>query len=289
MNVTGGYTGFVLQEQAIKSFQFLPGSQYVWQYTEVEGARGCVAPYSVAAVGSTTFYLAEDGFYSIDVQAGLKPIGATRVNNWWRDNTDASRRSSIMAVADPVAPRIYWVGYSTAGVTSFDIGLVYDWQLDQWAEFRTSAQVFAAIATPGKSLEDLNAYGSLENVPASLDSSIWEGDKPTFGGISSASKLIFMSGASLEATMVLPRVQANPGGRAFVNEVRPVIDTEQRLSADRDGRADAGPDCLWIGSVSRPDRQVQRAVVGPHSRNRIDHPCGDGVDTLSGRRHQRRA
>jgi hypothetical protein len=251
MNVTGGYTGFVLQEQAIKSFQFLPGSQYVWQYTEVEGARGCVAPYSVAAVGSTTFYLAEDGFYSIDVQAGLKPIGATRVNNWWRDNTDASRRSSIMAVADPVAPRIYWVGYSTAGVTSFDIGLVYDWQLDQWAEFRTSAQVFAAIATPGKSLEDLNAYGSLENVPASLDSAIWEGDKPTFGGISSASKLIFMSGPSLEAKMVLPRVQANPGGRAFVNEVRPVIDTSS--ASLRIGTGERMQDPVAYGSAASLD------------------------------------
>jgi hypothetical protein len=57
------------------------------------------------------------GFIPSTCRPGLKPIGATRVNNWWRDNTDASRRPSVMAVADPVAPRIYWIGYSTPGVT----------------------------------------------------------------------------------------------------------------------------------------------------------------------------
>jgi hypothetical protein len=249
MTATGGFNGFIFQEQGVKSFEFT-GPGLIYRFTEVEGARGCISPYGVASVGSSAFYLGEDGFYSIGPD-GLKAIGATRVNKFWRDNTDPARYASVMAVADPVAPRIIWAGYASAASTSFDIGLVYDWQLDQWAEFRGSAKVWAGLSTPGVTLEGLNAYGTLDSLPASLDSSLWSGSKPTFGGVNVSGQLFFMAGPNMEATMVMPRAQLNPGGRAFINEVRPVVDTSS--ASLRVGTAERMQDPIVYGSAATLD------------------------------------
>lgn len=224
MNVTGGYTGFVFQEQAVRAFEFT-GPGLIYRFQEIDGAQGCIAPYAVASMGAYAWYLGERGFNQIGPD-GPKPIGATRVDDWWRNNTDASRQSQTLAVADPVAPRILFACYATASSTTFDVGLIYDWQLDRWTEFRGEAQMWAAIATPGTTLEALNSYGSLEDLPFSLDSRVWEGNKPTWGGMTAAGALIFMAGSPMAATIASPRAQVNPGSRAFVSEVRPVVDTD---------------------------------------------------------------
>src|SRR5205085_9247347 len=130
------------------------------------GAQGCIAPYAVASIGSYAWYLGERGFNQIGPD-GPKPIGATRIDEWWRNNTDLSRQSQAVAVADPVSPRIIWAGYATSNSTNYDMGVIYDWQLDRWTEFRGEAQLWAAIATPGTTLDDLTT--SLDDLPFSLD------------------------------------------------------------------------------------------------------------------------
>jgi hypothetical protein len=60
-----------------------------------------------------------------------------------------------------------------------------------------------------------------------------------------------MSGPNLEATMVLPRGHLNPGGRAFVNEVRPVIDTDAALL--RIGTVERMQDAVAYGTPATLD------------------------------------
>ena len=59
------------------------GTPVIFRFDEVVRGRGCIAAGSVASVGRTVFFLAQDGFYSFDGQ-GLQPIGTERINRHFR-------------------------------------------------------------------------------------------------------------------------------------------------------------------------------------------------------------
>lgn len=230
MNIWGGKTGFVLLEQAVHRFAFLPGSDYAFEFAEVEGAKGCMGPYCSAAVGSTVFYLGEDGFYAIG-GGGLNPIGAQRVNEWFKDNSDSSRVESVVAVADPYNPRIVWNFYSSSTSTAFDRQIIYDWQLDRWTYAIVSQQIGAAIASPGLTLEELDTYGTLETLPASLDARLWQGGLPTMGYIGTGGEMAFQSGAPMEAIIETVEAHLAPGQRAFARAAYPMCDASSATLA----------------------------------------------------------
>jgi hypothetical protein len=223
MDVHGDKRGVFLQEQCVRVFEFQPGSDYVYVIALVDGVPGCIAPYGSASFGPTAFYLAEGTrFFSISFDGSAAPIGATRVDEWFQRNTDPARASEVVAIADPVRPYIYWAAYASAASTDFDILLPYNWQLDMWSPpIHESAQVWASVAAPGKTLEELDdVAASLEDLPSSLDAPEWQGDKPSFGGINPDGNLSFMSGPALEA--VLETAEIGGTTLSIVTDVTPL-------------------------------------------------------------------
>jgi hypothetical protein len=214
--VSGGETGFVLQEYMIRRMRFLPGSDYVFQFEKVVEGKGSISPYGFATVAGTVFFLAEDGFYSYSGE-GLSPIGDKRVNKWFLDSVDAARLSSVMAVADPYRPRILWFYYGSTGATNFDRCLAYDWSLDRWAPLRMTAQIFGSAAIPAVSLDSLS--GNLDtDYTVSFDSRVYEGGRPSLAAVDEDGYLAFMEGANLAATITTAEIQPIPSRRARVTE-----------------------------------------------------------------------
>ena len=254
--VAGGEFGYVLQETSIRRMIFQPGSDTAFRFERVEKEHGAAAGYGVVATVNAVFFISNDGFYSFG-DNGLVPIGAQRVNKWFRANSDTTRFFSVIAFTDPYAPRIYWAFFNAAGSTRFDRLLIYDWQLDRWSWSDASAMFWATSVTAGLSLEALDVYGSLDTgVPYSLDSRVWEGGRPVIGALDPAGRLAFLEGVTpLDATLTTAPLQLNPGARANVGRVMPLGVFNGAALAVRVGRRERTQDAVsYTASVAPSSR-----------------------------------
>lgn len=226
IGVAGGENGYVVQDRAIRMMQHLPGDiDTIFTFTRIEDKKGCISQQGFVTVNQTVFFVGEDGFFSIG-SGGLSPIGANRINEWFRDNCDLARRSYIRAFAVADKPRVAWFFHSNPTSTNYDRIIFYDWSLNRWSYAIVSAQYYATLASVGMTLEDLNAFGTLDSLEVSLDSAVWAGGRPFIGAINADGELAALNGAPLAATFDTVERHLSPGSRSFVSEVYPLIDAD---------------------------------------------------------------
>jgi hypothetical protein len=214
--LAGGEYGYVVQEKSIRRMIFQPGSDTAFRFERMDAEHGAAAGYSLASTANSIFFLANDGFYSFGPN-GLNPIGAGRVNKWFRSNCDSSRYFSVQSFTDPFAPRIGWAFYNSAGSTNFDRVIFYDWQIDRWTYAVTEAQYWASLVTAGFTLEELDVYGDIDagGIPYPFDSRVWEGGAPVIGAVNSDGSMAFLeSTTQLTALLLTSPMHVNPGYRS---------------------------------------------------------------------------
>jgi hypothetical protein len=239
--LAGGEFGWVMQEKGIRRMIFQPGSDLAFRFERVEAEHGAAAGYSLASTANSIFFLANDGFYSFGGN-GLIPIGAQRVNEWFRANCDISRYYSVQAFTDPFAPRIGWAFYSSVGSTNFDRVIFYDWQIDRWSYAEIEAQIWSSLVTAGLTLEDLDFYGDVDSggIPYPFDSRVWQGGAPVIGAVDADGNLAFLESATpLTAVLQTGPHRLNAGGRSkefaiepmgVLNDVTPTLRIGKRES-----------------------------------------------------------
>ncbi len=220
----GGEYGYVGQEKGLRRMIFQPGSDQAFRFERIDDEHGPAAGYSLVSAGNLIAFLANDGFYSYS-QNGLVPIGAQRVNKWFRANCDASRYFAVQAFTDPFAPRFAWAFYNSSGSTNFDRVIFYDWQIDRWTYGEVTAQYWTSLVTAGVTLEDLDVYGDIDSggIPYPFDSRVWEGGAPAIGAVTTAGTMGFLEGTlPLTAQLVTSPMRVNPGYRSKEFTIEPM-------------------------------------------------------------------
>ena len=191
--ITGGEFGLVLLERAIHRMSYI-GSPLFFQFDAISRTLGCYEPNSIVQQGGRTFFLSDDGFYVCDGQ-NVTPISAEKVSRWFFDDVEEGLLDKMSSAIDPERNLVVWCyPNSNAGQTL----LAFNWQTNRWSYALTSADYVANASTIGTTLEQLNIYGGLEDVPASLDSRLWRGGKPLFAGTRNT-KVILFSGTPMAA------------------------------------------------------------------------------------------
>lgn len=226
------------------------GPPYFWNFNRVELERGTLFPKSVVGFGTLSFGLCSDGFYVFD-GAGAKPIGQGKVNKWFFDRFDQSYPDRINAAVDPIAQCIAWAFPGPDHVTGDpNMILFFHWPTGRWAYAMVQLEYLAQGGqTFGFTLEQLDAISaSIETLPFSLDSRVWTAQgSPILSAITTAHKLAFFNGATLEATVDTGEAQLIGGRRAFVSKLRPLIE---------------GSDCsISVKAITR-DRQQDDVTIG---------------------------
>jgi hypothetical protein len=225
--VAGGEVGYILQDRCIRTMQFLPGdSVYIFNFTRVVQYRGCLSKFGAISVGNTVYFLSEDGFYAI---AGnqLNPIGADKVNDWFRANSDYARWDVVQAISFPNKPYIMWAFHASSASQTYDHCLLYNFANQKWTHGTPAAQVWATLGTPAL---DLDTDGSepgdplLDSTAQPLDSFAYVGGRPLVGGVDPNGVLGSLNGPALVATMETAEAHLVPGMRAFVSDVYPMAD-----------------------------------------------------------------
>jgi len=157
--VVGGEFGIIVQDLALRRMIHVPGSDIVFQIDRISRDTGTLAPYSIINGGESVFFLSPRGFVKTDQSGVITPIGKERVDRTFLRVFDDNNLQLVIAASDPAAHLIYWTYKSADGGANgeFDKIICYDWALDRWSLIEISGQFIAPLASPGLTMESLDA------------------------------------------------------------------------------------------------------------------------------------
>jgi hypothetical protein len=216
----GGNDAIIIMENTIYRMVY-EGPPTVFGFYPIEQQRGTVAPQSVVTVGRLAFFLDEDGFYRFD-GASSTPIGAQRVDVTFSQAVEESYFYRMTGAADPSNNLVMWSYVGKGSLTGTpDKLLIYNWELDRWSHGEVELDMLARDLTAGFTLDQLDAFGTMETLPYSLDSKAWKGGRLILSAFTTDKKLGRFEGAPLDATIETPEFG---GKRVFVKAIRPYVD-----------------------------------------------------------------
>ena len=280
--VIGGEVGYLLQAQRVTRMVYVPGSETIFQFDEVEGARGIIAPHSLVQVGRTAWYQSQDGLYEFDTASGSsKPIGVGKWAEWFAKDVRRSSEFLTVGSADPVNKRILWVYVPTSSINNTPIrGLLYDWSLDDATIVDVSAEAGVQWLTQGVTLDTMDSFGTLETLPFSLDSAFWRGGAGILGTFTTDHKLSLFDGTNAAATWETADGQTDT--RTHITGTRPQIDGTGVTVAvgmrERDGDTIAyGPQ-----EALEDTGTVPAHASGNYARARVETTAGANWTAMKG-------
>lgn len=229
--IVGGETGYVFQALKVSRATFVPGSALVFQFDEVEGAAGIAAPHSLVRLRSDAYYLATDGFRRFGLSAAnSSPIGVKKWLKWFLADKKSGTDLTVIGAANPVKPIIIWAYVSSGNVGVVpDRLLIYDWSLDEATFADLTVETLVQWLSPGVTMDTMDSYGTLDELPFSLDSPFWRGGSQVMGLFGTDHRLSLLAGASMAATIVTADGQRD--FRALIKGIRPAIDTSAATMA----------------------------------------------------------
>jgi hypothetical protein len=221
-SAVGGAAGAVFSEDAIHRI-IVAGPPAVFEFDLVEGARGCWVASSIHNFGPGVLYLAEDGWYVFNGTSAV-PIGTRRVDRWFLDRLDVNNKHRITVVSDPERKLVVisFPGDGSVGGTPNEL-LIWNWEANKWSHADATVAMLFHDHTSGYTLEDLDAFGTLETLPYSLDSRAWAGGLSQIGAFFTDHKSGTFSGTNQAATVITQDFDGK-GQRIFVTGFRPVVD-----------------------------------------------------------------
>ena len=216
VGITGGEFGIVLLERAIYRMTYI-GSPLFFQFDAISRNLGCNTAGSVTQYGPNTYFLADDGFYMCD-GTNVMNIGNDKIDEYFYENMAIAQQDTISAAVDPIRNIVVWNYPNTNGGRSL---LIYNWLVKKWSSADTTSEYIVSLASSTITLEGLDAYGTIDTLPASLDSRIWLGGKFLFGGADGA-KIVTFTGANATANITVGEMEF--GYNSIVTNARSQID-----------------------------------------------------------------
>lgn len=218
----------VFQKSAIRFGTFVPGSTEVFTFQKVHDKRGAVAPYAVASRGTFVFFIDNGAFFQIFTDGSLKEIGLEKVNRTVFGQIAGSNQVAIIGEVDPFFNRVYFAVQYGSTTSAYDRLIIYDWGVGEFTQITNSTNILFPLAsgTVGYTLEGLDAVSaSLDALPFSLDSRVWQGGAPVMAAMDANFKLGFFSGTNAEATLTTQELGDTSGMMTRVSEIMPMADT----------------------------------------------------------------
>lgn len=232
---------------------------------------GAVHPRSVRGFNGRVMMLHQTGFLMASAQ-GIENIGAEKVNRTFASLCDDFTKVYIEVDPRNTRYRIRYKSVNNASETVYSDYLDYNWVLNEFIPGSQETQAIFRIASPGYTLEGLDAIDDLDALTFSLDSAAWKGEQPALGGLDVDGKAGFFDGDNLEASLETATVVSPTND--LISSVTPV--TDDAAATVQIGVADRQQDALiWKDAVAIEDSGRARIRGrGKKRRLRINHLAG---------------
>lgn len=188
----------VIQKSAVSLLTAVGGTLIYRKDKIADGVGAETRECIVAAPGAVYFYHSS-GFYRVTA-AGMEPIGQDKVNLSFA--AKLGQIDGLTGSYDPKNRQVVW-RYAAGGVSGevFYNLIAFDIATGEFVEIEQATSDLMRMSSPAYTLEDLDAFGSLDALPFSLDSAVWKGGRPTLAALDESRKFGFFSGANLLASV----------------------------------------------------------------------------------------
>lgn len=243
--VIGGEEGTILLKSQIVKMIYV-GSPAIFEFRTIYQNKGCAIPQSVIAADGKIFFYGEDGFYQLENDK-LLAIGKGKVDNWFSTNCNQAAHNRMSVSIDPLNKLVIWL-FASADATNLtpDTLLVYNYDTGAWSTGASPVTfLFNALSLP-ITLRALDRYGTLSDVPASLDSPVWTGGRAFLAAMTDTGRVFSFSGASMPGTietgeyataaLLAQQIQGIKGDRALVRGVSPKVHGSGSVAVQVSGR-----------------------------------------------------
>lgn len=212
--IVGGEYGVVVCESSVYRMSFVGAPQW-FQFDETLPGVGTFAPGSVAQLGDLVFFWSEQGFIALSNGTQANYIGATKVDDFARNDLDATYFYRISATVDPKSRRVFWA-YPGSGNTAGRPNkiLCFDIDLNKWSLIEHNVELVWRAGGASYSLEDLDSIStSIDDMTVSFDSDRWRGDAPQLSAFDENFKHGFFDGTPMDGEIIGREMEGTPGRR----------------------------------------------------------------------------
>jgi hypothetical protein len=235
--IGGAEVGAVFQERAVWRLDYV-GGQDIFQINRVENSVGMLVPESAVAFERQIFYIAEDGFRVFNYTES-ENIGKERVNRTFLADLDPIYLDRVWVAKDP-DETVIWIAYPGSGNTDGRPNrlIFWDYKLNKYTEsdfdleslIQNATQSALSIDAPTTATDP----GDIDAAPqatTSFDERGTAAGSTRMGAFDTSFVASDFSGADLEGLIETGDLELNPGGRAFINETRPLVDSRDAMVA----------------------------------------------------------
>lgn len=225
-SIIGGERAVIFQERAIWLATYV-GSPVVFNFDQIEDARGAFCPRGVIQVGGAIYYIADDGFYALSGGQSV-PIGFGKVDRTFLADLNDDYLHRVTAAAVPSEKVVMWSypGSGSSDGTPNKI-IMYNWASQRWAFAEISHELLFRAMSVGTTLEGLDAISSdLDALAFPLDSKVWMGGKLQLSAFDTDHKQAYFTGTALDATIETGEFQPEgmEGQRTEITQAIPIVD-----------------------------------------------------------------
>lgn len=257
----------------------------IFSFVPAEGARGLLASGGLNQLGSFVAYPTEDGFYKFDGSNSL-PIGKGKIDNFFRSDLQVAYLDRISCCSDPSRGLLIWA-YPGIGASNGIPNrlLVYSEAFNKWTVSEANAVQIEYLlrgATFGQTLEDLDAFGTVDTLPYSMDSAAWSGNRSILAAFDTTHSYGYFDGANLAATVDTTDMELIPGSQTLLSRARPLVDSSGATlsSASRDTLS-ATPS-FTLPQAQEVNGSVALRGRGRYHRIRMQIAAGEDWEQFSG-------
>ena len=223
--IVPGTFGVIFQDHRIRKMEYV-GPPSIFQIKTISNQSGTPAGGSVCWNKNIIYYYGWSGFYSITNGEQITPIGANKVDLWFKQEASIGAIEHMQATVDVSNNLVYWSYRSNERFAVNDKLLIYNIETGGWASANAKVRHFTTISTAPLSIDLLGSVfpGPIDNYDIPLDSVKYsKGDVQTaFYG--EDSNLYTFSGPPMQAEFVTSDISSQAGRRLYTNALRPVVD-----------------------------------------------------------------
>lgn len=272
----------VLQRNAVRLLTRTSDRQ-LYVMNKIADGIGAVNPQSVVGIRGACFFWDISGPHMYAPGMAVPThIGADKISKTFLEKASGTVFDKIEGAYDPVNQLVIW-RYQASGVTStsvFSDAVAYSIRLDEFVECEFDTSALFSMASPGYTLEGLDAVADLDSLPYSLDSRVWFGGEPRLAGLDANMKFGFFDGPNLAATCETA-TQAFPSRMRF-QSVKPVTDAQNGTVQIGTANNLYAPLGFSTAASIQPSGRVPVRASGKNARFRINVAAAETWDYIRG-------